>query len=399
MIAAQTPKKRRPKPAFVAAVIVVLLVLIGAAGAGAFILFSDELSSFWNRNTEENEITALTAAYASDDAVTVSSQTTILPQDLEDEALNAYTARVKEADDLDGAALDISQIPRLSIEGTGGFSLGNFGQLEDGTYLVCLETDAGESFDLPPLVIDSSDTANTPEELTVTAPTDATGDTSLARVGKYASFRDTLATLIETYGDASLSVMQIQEGRYLAWIAGVTYADIVDFGDGTERLVVAYCTNSDLASSDTLETTDDIEGNYGPSTDDYLIEIWEYNAESDAAELALRLSSVVDDSDWPSIRFVENPITDGVALVATSENASSNTISCYGINDSGAFGRLSVSDSDIERLGTQEAYLIAHLGVTQEDALDDSSSNEVSCEETAQTVKDLTSQLNLLSGD
>ncbi len=405
---ARTGKRRRP--AVIVAIVVVVLLVLAGAGAGIFIAVSGGPAAAWARLTGSadeadaadeaaEEPGQLTATYASTTAVAVTETTLIVPEDLSGERLTSYVVRVKQADDLDGVALDITEMPRLSIDGTDGFTLESLGDLAEGTYQLCIESADGTSLDLPPLVLDASQAADAPGELVVTYPDGATSAEGLARAGIYACFNDVLENVIATYGDAELVSMWIDENLYLGWTAGTSYAELVDFGDGIERLVVAFCTDPELGGSRTVEAVEDRASVYGPHTEDYTIEVWEYDTASDAAVCVATITPAGDDSGWPYLRYVENADTGGIALVAMGEDVNGNeALSCFGVDADGSFGRLSTAASDIERLTTETTYLLAHLGSTAESSLRDSSSDEVSCKETAQTVKDLASQLSTLAG-
>ncbi len=326
--------------------------------------------------------------------------TLIVPEGLSGERLASYVVRVKQADDLDGAALDITDMPRLSIEGTDGFALESLGDLAEGTYLLCVESAEGDSFDLPPLVLDASQASDAPEELLVTAPDGATSADGLARAGKYACFSDVLENVVATYGDATLVSMWVDDNLYLGWAAGASYAGLVDFGDGIERLVVAFCTDSELASARVVENTGGDASDYGPQCADYTIEVWEYDAANDCAERVAELTPAGDDSGLPYLRFVEDADTGGVALVAMGEDVNGNQVlSCFGVSADGTFGRLSTAASSIERLNTDATYLLVHQSSSEAAALRDAASDEVSCTDTAQTVKSLSSQLSVLAGE
>lgn len=335
--------------------------------------------------------------YASNEEVPVASGTAIVPLDDRDEPFASYTVRVKQADDADGRAIDIADMPNLDVQGTEGFTLGDLGALDAGTYRLVIEDGAsGASYDLPPLVLGgASQGGGEASRVTVRPPQDTSDPDELAAQGKYACFRDKLQGLVDTYGDASITVMKLDERRFLAWAAGVAYAELVDFGDGAERLVVAYCTERDFASAEDVQARDD--GEYGPRASDYTVEVWEYDEASDELSMMCRTTAAAGASDAPIVEYVENPDTDSACLyVGGSDVNGSAGRSCFGLDDGGAFGELQAADT--ATWSVTGRFLLEHSGTSQLSAADDAGSGESSCTATAQTVKDLSAHLKTVAG-
>ena len=319
------------------------------------------------------------------------------------------TVRVKQADDPDGSALAIDDIPGLSVEGDEGFTLRDFGALESGTYWLGIEADGGDRdgednsslYDLPPLTLDDSDTqSDPPSKLEVLPPAGADDKTKLARRGKYGSYYDVLDGPIQTYGDASLSVLKVDDSKYETWDAGVSYAGLVNFGDGVERLVVMYCTEKEFAASDAIELSDDLPptDGLGPAVDNYRVEVYEYDEVGDEATMVCQMAPANEDgSSEPELMLVESP--DGLTcLVAGPKGAGSYGQVCYGVDTEGAFDALTVGTEEFSRWTVVQRFRFVSLGSSQEAALGDAGAQELSCEETAQTVKDLTARLKTLAG-
>ena len=350
-----------------------------------------------------------TAYYASTEELTVAASTRIVPKRAADEPLSKYTARVKQADDPDGSALAIDDIPGLSVEGDEGFTLRDFGELEPGTYWLGIEADSGDRdgednsslYDLPPLTLDDSDTqSDPPSKLEVLPPAGADDETKLVRRGKCGSYYDVLDGLIQTYGDASLSVLKLDDSKYETWVAGVSYAGLVNFGDGVERLVVMYCTEKEFAASDAIELSDDLPptDGLGPAVDNYRVEVYEYDEVGDEATMVCQMAPANEDgSNEPELMLVESP--DGLTcLVAGPKGAGSYGQVCYGVDTEGAFDALTVGTKEFSRWTVVQRFRFVSLGSSQEAALGDAGAQELSCEETAQTVKDLTARLKTLAG-
>lgn len=335
--------------------------------------------------------------YASNEEVPVASGTAIVPLDDRDEPFASYTVRVKQADDADGRAIDIADMPNLDVQGTEGFTLGDLGALDAGTYRLVIEDGAsGASYDLPPLVLGgASQGGGEASRVTVRPPQDTSDPDELAAQGKYACFRDKLQGLVDTYGDASITVMKLDEQRFLAWAAGVAYAELVDFGDGAERLVVAYCTERDFASAEDVQARDD--GEYGPRASDYTVEVWEYDEAADELSMMCRTTAAAGASDAPVVEYVENPDTGSTCLyVGGSDVNGSVGRSCFGLDDGGAFGELQAADT--ATWSVTGRFLLEHSGTSQQSATDDAGSGESSCTATAQTVKDLSAHLKTVAG-
>lgn len=335
--------------------------------------------------------------YASNEEVPVASGTAIVPLDDRDEPFASYTVRVKQADDADGRAIDIADMPNLDVQGTEGFTLGDLGALDAGTYRLVIEDGAsGASYDLPPLVLGgASQGGGEASRVTVRPPQDTSDPDELAAQGKYACFRDKLQGLVDTYGDASITVMKLDEQRFLAWAAGVAYAELVDFGDGAERLVVAYCTERDFASAEDVQARDD--GEYGPRASDYTVEVWEYDEAADELSMMCRTTAAAGASDAPVVEYVENPDTGFTCLyVGGSDVNGSAGRSCFGLDDGGAFGELQAADT--ATWSVTRRFLLEHSGTSQQSATDDAGSGESSCTATAQTVKDLSAHLKTVAG-
>lgn len=335
--------------------------------------------------------------YASNEEVPVASGTAIVPLDDRDEPFASYTVRVKQADDADGRAIDIADMPNLDVQGTEGFTLGDLGALDAGTYRLVIEDGAsGASYDLPPLVLGgASQGGGEVSRVTVRPPQDTSDPDELVAQGKYARFRDKLQGLVDTYGDASITVMKLDEQRFLAWAAGVAYAELVDFGDGAERLVVAYCTEREFSSAEDVQARDD--GEYGPRASDYTVEVWEYDEASDELSMMCRTTAAAGASDAPVVEYVENPDTGSTCLyVGGSDVNGSAGRSCFGLDDGGAFGELQAADT--ATWSVTGRFLLEHSGTSQQSATDDAGSGESSCTATAQTVKDLSAHLKTVAG-
>lgn len=384
--AAEREPRRRGIGRTVASVAVVAVVLIIAAAIGSTGGFARIASLFGGR--------AVTASYLDDTPIAVDGATRIVPLRGEDDPLEGYIVRPKQADSAADEPIDIVDVPRLEVTGSDGFAIGDFGTLAAGTYLFTVVDGDGVERDLPPVVVGRTDEANAAGRITVEPAPGVTDPDALSVSGKYRCFRDKLQGLIDSFGDASLTVLKADDDRYLAWTAGVSYAELVDFGDGVERLVVAYCTDRDLASADAVEASAG-DGDVGPTVQSYRVEVWEYDEEADAASLVCQTRPATTDDGWPFIEYVSDPETGATCLyVGGTDVNGSRARSCFGVSDSGNFAELPAQG--VDTWPRVSRYLMESSGLTQEAAVDAAPSGEFSCTETAQTVKDLTARLNTI---
>lgn len=393
-------RKRKRHRGLVA--LIVVLVLLAALGLCAFFAWKtgmlDTLVQTVTGASSEEQPVRL--PYASTEPVLVARDTDIVPLRADGEPLSSYRVRLKEADDLSGKAMGIDDFPRLTVGGPDGFSMESFGLgVSDGTYWLCVTDDQDKDYDLPPVTVDSSQTESLPGSIDVAFPKDA--DEPVARQGEYQCFANTLNNLIATHGDASLTVVKARDDLYLAWVAGTSYADIVDFGDGVERLVVAWCTDPSLAEAGEIEVEEGTSmDEYMPSFDRYRIAVYEYDRATDQARSVCEAFVGNDGaSGGPQVRFVTNPADGSVCLLAGAQDAKggSSEMSAYGITDDGSFGVVEREGKNALGWATSTMCRISNKALTQDAAVGDASSDELSCEETAQTVHDLAARLQTLT--
>lgn len=213
----------------------------------------------------------------------------------------------------------------------------------------------------------------------------------MVRRGKYGAFLGVLTGLSNTYGEPSLTVMRLNDDQCLAWVAGVSYAELVDFGDGAERLVVMYCLDDKFAESDVVEVgEDDSVQDFGPEAADYRIEVYEYDPIADEAVMVCQTTPEKTREGRAVLRYVKD--SDGHMLIATGGTSEEGNVR-YGINESGLFGALLRSGGEAQAGG----YCFFNMAQTQGEALEGAETEGTSCEETAQSVKDLVARLEALS--
>lgn len=391
------PKKRRRVPV---ALIVAGALIVLAAGGGAALWFTGGFDSLWQALGSAVQGKTATAYYLSTEPVPVEVSTILRPQDAQGKSLDSYEVRVKRARDEDGAALDVATMPVWTVSGADGFSLENLGIEQNGTYELGITADDGATYDLPPVTLGADETVEE-SSIQIVAPEGADKD-ALARRGMYKSYLDTLQSLQDQYGKPSLSVCKLQEEKYLAWVAGVSYAGLVDFGDGAERLVVLYCTSKNWAITDVVDLSGEpaMDG-IGPVASDYRLEVWEYDQTEDKAVRVYQGQSMADASDTAvaDVAFATDS-ADGVPLMLVSSTGVNGSAAqgYFGLLEKGGVGVLSVGAVDTAQVVKAERYATSSLGITQDAALSYAGSDEQSCEETAQTVKDLEARLRTITG-
>ena len=391
------PKKRRRVPV---ALIAAGALIVLAAGGGAALWFTGGLDSLGQALGSAVQGKTATAYYLSTEPVPVEASTMLRPQDAQGQPLDSYEVRVKRARDEDGAALDVATMPVWTVSGADGFSLENLGVEQNGTYELGITAGDGATYDLPPVTLGADETVEE-SSIQIMAPEGADKD-ALARRGMYKSYLDTLQSLQDQYGKPSLSVCKLQEEKYLAWVAGVSYAGLVDFGDGAERLVVLYCTSKNWAITDVVDLSGEpaMDG-IGPVASDYRLEVWEYDQAEDKAVRVYQGQPMADASDTAvaDVAFATDSADDSPLMLVASTGVNGSAAQGYfGLLEKGGVGVLSVGAVDTAQVVKAERYATSSLGITQDAALSYAGSDERSCEETAQTVKDLEARLRTITG-
>lgn len=378
--------------------VISLVVALLVIGTGVFVWMSGGIEAALARllPQSESEPYVVSGEFASLKSVEVASTTHIVPQVSNEGSDASYQVRIKQADDLFGAFVTVDELPTISVTRSEGFSLSDFGSLGDGTYYLGMETSSGVMLDLPPLRLGgSASSEELPEEIEIIMPANVTEEAALSRRGKYGAFSDVLSSLTDSYGEPSLTVMKLDDERFLAWVAGVSYAEIVDFGDGLERLVVVCCLDGSFADSDVVEVEEDSSvGDFGPKAKHYRVEIYEYDLLADEAVMVCQMTPETTEEGRATLRYLKSP-DNRLCLVA--ENQSSDANVCYGIDDVGTFGVLPQDTDALAQCPAERVYRFFGVAATQEQALEGSENSEVSCEKMAQAVNDLTSRLEGLS--
>lgn len=156
-------------------------------------------------------------------------------------------------------------------------------------------------------------------------------------------FLDKIDELEDAHGAASLNVTSPSEAGspYVAYLLGLAYAQIVDFGDGEDCLVTVYCDGT--ASTD-------------PSELGYIVEVWEYDEDSQSLSSVLPEeggSYRLDLAEETQIEFVTADDATYLALDVARNYTATPVSAYYGLSESGSLGivhelaREYISDWDI----------------------------------------------------
>lgn len=214
-------------------------------------------------------------AYTADAPAQVSAKTRVRPKDANGKEMSAYVAYLVSTKGT-GDAASISTTP-YRYEGTddSGFTLEDFGDVEDGDYTLVIvdNSDSGSSarYDVP--VHYEHDNPKAPESLDPEPPAPSADDTQAATTTTDARTDEQKAAdlylakcreYIDKYGKATLTHYD-----YVDLASGLAVARLMDFdGDGTDELLLAYDTVPAPSGS-----SFDYDSNQKSA---YKVEVWAY---------------------------------------------------------------------------------------------------------------------------
>ena len=214
-------------------------------------------------------------AYTADAPAQVSAKTRVRPKDANGKEMSAYVAYLVSTKGT-GDAASISTTP-YRYEGTddSGFTLEDFGDVEDGDYTLVIvdNSDSGSSarYDVP--VHYEHDNPKAPESLDPEPPAPSADDAQAATTTTDARTDEQKAAdlylakcreYIDKYGRATLTHYD-----YVDLASGLAVARLMDFdGDGTDELLLAY---------DTVPAPSGSSFDYGSDQKSaYKVEVWAY---------------------------------------------------------------------------------------------------------------------------
>lgn len=213
--------------------------------------------------------TRVVATYGSPVPLTTLATTRILPEDADGKALDRYAAYLDRAVNADGEEIAVSDARHIEVEGTSGFAVEDLlGTFQEGiTYYVCIEDDDTVR-SLPPITPAASDdaaSANELPEVLAFAPATEEKDVDTARA---TAFLGKVDELMARYGAPEVTTARVGSDE-VACVSGLALATTIDFGDGQDRLAVAYYDGDDMMGA--------LENHDSSVYDDLVIEIWGYD--------------------------------------------------------------------------------------------------------------------------
>lgn len=309
-------------------------------------------------------------AYTADAPAQVSAKTRVRPKDANGKEMSAYVAYLVSTKG-SGDAASISTTP-YRYEGTddSGFTLEDFGDVEDGDYTLVIvdNSDSGSSarYDVP--VHYEHDNPKAPESLDPEPPAPSADDTQAATTTTDARTDEQKAAdlylakcreYIDKYGKATLTHYD-----YVDLASGLAVARLMDFdGDGTDELLLAY---------DTVPAPSGSSFSYDSNQKSaYKVEVWAYKDG--------KISKVYDEPD--TVRsaddgslFVQISTLDGTETCVSTrtqdsdENTSSDVFRNYAF-DGDEFDVALETASRSEQGGSNTVFTVDGQEVSLDDEL------------------------------
>ena len=322
--AAPVPTRKRRWPLVAA----VCAVLVAIACTAAFFLVGPGA----NHGTP--------VAYGSTETVAASRITKIVPAGTKagDGALTHYYVRIVDASGADTTGLDLFDLPKIEVKDNQGFTLPDISdKLPRGTYTVRI-TDAGASSGTDGgdvrLQYDPSKQAESsaPKQLTPGPSNGSNAGSSngsaatSTRQGRYGAYLGVIEDLQKKYGKAAITA---SDGA--GWLTGLFYAQLVDFGDGTRYLVVAYCTEPGVAQVSDL-----------PTGKVFKVAVYSYNAKTDKANRLMEDDLSYTNGGFAFLTYGHDAAGKKTYLIAGDGYAAENY---YGLTDKGSFGPVALIKS------------------------------------------------------
>lgn len=366
------------------------------------------------------------APFNSTKAIGITKVAKIVPSTAANKPMERYVARIVDAKSDDGSAIDVFSFPKLTIEDTNGFTMGEFGDgIKNGTYTVRVVNGDGTANNLPPVHVgdgaadgssdagnagDSGDGAGKDSGDTLVVvppddpdlPEDQRDDRAPATApkGRMAAYLKVLKDLEAKYGEPTTNKVDRGWPQW-SYATGLSFAQLVDFGEGQQQLVVAYCT-------DTPEELEKARNSrMGMTALSYTIEIYDYDEASDSAISVAKppVSSYEGGGNFFAITKSKDGKRSYVRFYGLAAERDSE-VSYTGLKDDGSFGIVkahpmgplmspdTAQDADINQQGTAWGLF------GSEDNPEDFGDVAVHTpEESVQTAKDLIAKLEDLTSD
>lgn len=184
------------------------------------------------------------------------------------------------------------------------------------------------------------------------AGTDELPDTDPVRKGKYAAFLAMLRDLEAEHGPATVVSGGASSFPDARWLDGLCFAKVLDFGDGVERLVVAY------------GAEDSLDESYPGDWYAYTVEVWEYSEGTDDLVSVWRGNMSFSNGGYASLSFSESQ--DGSArYYVVSVPDANNTV--VGVRDDGSFGVVTYLEASPGGPNGTVRYLVDGLEVSEDE--------------------------------
>lgn len=324
--------------------------------------------------------TRVVATYGSPVPLTTLATTRILPEDADGKALDRYAAYLDRAVNADGEEIAVSDARHIEVEGTSGFAVEDLlGTFQEGiTYYVCIEDDDTVR-NLPPITpAASDDTASADElpEVLAFAPASEEKDVDTARA---TAFLGKVDELMARYGAPEVATGRVGSNE-VACVSGLSLATTIDFGDGQDRLAVAYYDGDDMMGALTSHDTS--------AYDKMVVEIWEYDDATGALRLAWQGGPNVGNGPIAALGMYLYPWSDNgsdaICMVTDVPDGSGDPEvwrqwTYWGVTEDSSFGELD-ADTVIRSWADERPPSDDMIGYGF-------SGNEESMQKTAQTVE------------
>lgn len=283
--------------------------------------------------------------YGSDAVVTVSRVALIVPTDDEGEPLDRYTVSIAFATDAFDDSIDLADAPTFTVSGSSGFTMDSLlgEDLPDGTYWFEVEDGDGAVRPLPPIEV-TDDGSDDTVQITPAPEGEQTADGAAPSADSL--YLAKLEELVGEHGNPELSCRGLDGVPVPTWQAradGLAYAELIDFGDGFERLVVAYIADDGMP---------DMMSSNGGAT--YALEVWEYDEESSEIVRSCDPIEFVnqEDDDLLSDRRLSIAEAEDGARYLVFESYVGNggmfdEVQVYGLGEDGEFGELCTVSFDL----------------------------------------------------
>lgn len=207
-------------------------------------------------------------------------------------------------------------------------------------------TDQDDGTDAQPLIVVPADSPDAPKgDSSGDANTSATITTKQRR---YAAFLKVIEDLEAQWGEPTLQVASTGQSGYNAyrcWIEGVSFAQVIDFGDGVERLVVVWRSGTTGSWHDTY------------SLGDYTGAVYEYDEAADTAKQLFTFDMGYGDGGRIYLSLAYD--SDGRPRLTSWMSDENTSETFYGLlADGGGVGELDTLYSGISQSGGGIEYSI-----------------------------------------